>query len=218
MIRAGIFVAILLLAGASAYAKHPDAEKSEARRHYDAGLAHFNLREYPQAIDEFQAAYRLLPDPVFLYNLGQAYRLSNDAEQALYFYRTYIRMAPDSANRGEVDERIATLEKLIADKRNAERPPDHTIAPTDNPNPAQATPATTAAASPATSNEVARSSTPIEPRDRKPVYKRWWFWTIGGVIVAGAAVGLGVGLGMQKSASFNANVGTFGPNAITVRF
>lgn len=29
---------------------------------------------------------------------------------------------------------------------------------------------------------------------RRPVYKRWWFWTIIGTVVAGGAVGLAVGL------------------------
>ena len=53
----------------------------------------------------------------------------------------------------------------------------------------------------------------------QPVYKRWWLWTIVGVVVAGAAVGVGVGVGTQKSASFNANLGTVGPAAQTlVRF
>src|SRR5205807_1400478 len=114
-------VVALLVFATAAEAKPADATKAEARRHYDAGLAHFNLREYPQAIDEFQSAYRILPDPVFLYNLAQAYRLSNAAEQALYFYQTYLRMAPDAANRAEVSDRISTLEKLITEKRNTER-------------------------------------------------------------------------------------------------
>ena len=33
-------------------------------------------------------------DPAFLYNLAQSYRLAGDAEQALHFYRTYLRYVP----------------------------------------------------------------------------------------------------------------------------
>ena len=85
-----------------AHAAPDDSQRAEARRHYEAGLAHFNLREYKQAVDEFQAAYRLRPDPVFLYNLGQSYRLANDPEQALYFYRAYLRTSDNPPNRPEV--------------------------------------------------------------------------------------------------------------------
>jgi iron complex outermembrane receptor protein len=210
-----LLATVLLLATLSAQAKPADHGKPEARKHYDAGLAHFNLREYAQAIEEFQAAYRIVPDPVFLYNLAQSYRLSNDAEQALYFYRTYVRMAPTAPNRPEVDERIATLERLIAEKRNAERPPDHTIAPTETKQPTPPETAVVTPPAPTTTPAVADKSPAAE---RTPVYKRWWLWTVGGVVVAGVAVGLGVGLGVERHASFNANVGTFGPNALQVRF
>ena len=207
----------LLSSATVVYAKPVDATKAEARRHYDAGLAHFNLREYPQAIDEFQAAYRILPDPVFLYNLGQSHRLSDNPEQALYFYQTYLRMAPDAANRTEVEDRIAALEKLITEKHNTARPPDHALPPSDT-RPASAQPTSPTAAVPDT--RAMQSAQPASPphTDRNPVYRRWWFWTITAVVVVGAAVGIGVGVGVQKPASFNANVGTFGPNALTVRF
>jgi hypothetical protein len=31
-----------------------------------------------------------------------------------------------------------------------------------------------------------------------PIYKRWWFWTAIGALVAGGATGLGIGLGMRE--------------------
>lgn len=46
---------------------------------------------------------------------------------------------------------------------------------------------------PATQPEPPESATPLSdapPQDeRPPVYKRWWLWTVVGVVVAGAAVG-----------------------------
>jgi tetratricopeptide (TPR) repeat protein len=172
-----------------------DAQRAEARKDYESGLAHFNLREYKQAAEDFQAAYRLRPDPVFLYNLAQSYRLGNDPEQALYFYRAYLRTSENPQNRAEVEGRIAGLEKLVADKRKLETPPDHALAPKEKSLQPQA-PAIVA-------------TQPPEPR-RTPVYKKWWLWTAVGVVVAGAAVGLGVGLS-AKSATFNASLGTVGP-------
>ena len=34
----------------------------------------------------------------------------------------------------------------------------------------------------------------------KPIYKRWWFWTAVGVLVAGGATALGVTFGIQDKA------------------
>lgn len=202
-------IVLAFLFATTAHAAPDDSQRAEARRHYEAGLAHFNLREYKQAVDEFQAAYRLRPDPVFLYNLGQSYRLGNDPEQALYFYRAYLRTSDDPPNRREVEDRIAVLEKLMADKQKLAAPPDHALSPDAKPQVVEKAPdtqATTAAAAPSSSND----------RGRTPVYKKWWLWTVVGVVVVGAAVGIGVGVSSQKSASFNANVGTVGPGALSV--
>jgi tetratricopeptide (TPR) repeat protein len=208
-----------LIGAAGAHAKPvPDPRVDQARQHYDSGLAHFNLREFKEAIEDFEAGYRLKPDPVFLYNLGQAHRLAQNPEQALYFYRAYLRTSDDPPNRAEVEERIATLEKLIAEKRDLTRPPDHTIPPGEQATPpvekpVQPPPATAVAA------PVAAAPMVAAPPRRTPIYKKWWFWTIiGGVVVAGAVVGIAVGVTQSQNAGFNANLGTVGPNALTVRF
>jgi len=182
-----------------------DAEKGEARKHFQRGMAHFNLQEYAAAIEEFETAYRGYPDPVFLYNLALSYRLSGNAERALYFYRTYLRNNPSAANRDEVERRIADLERLMQDKKSLTTPPNHALPPNDKPPPAAVTPApapapappavaTPPAAAPPATSAVVVSETRTAPPRRRPVYKRWWFWTITGVVVAGAAVGVGVGL------------------------
>lgn len=204
----------ILLVASSAWAGPEDARLAEAKQHYESGLAHFNLQEYKQAIDEFQAAYRLKPDPVFLYNLGQAYRLDQNPERALYFYRAYLRSVPDAANRQEVEDRIASLENLIAQQKSVQTaPPDHTLPPAEKP---------------ATAPEpVAQKKAPIvanveqpvapPPAAKPPIYKRWWLWTIVGVVAAGAAVGIAVGV-TQSGPAFNAGLGTIGPAALGVRY
>jgi tetratricopeptide (TPR) repeat protein len=204
-----VALAVSILAHGAAIANADEgADRAEARRHFESGLAHFNLREYRQAVDDFQAAYRLRPDPVFLYNLAQSFRLANDPEQALYFYRAYLRTSEDAPNRHEVEERIAVLEKLMADKQKMATPPDQTLAPTNKPvSPPSPPPAAAAASSSVPS--------PVEDRGlaRTPVYKKWWLWTVVGVVVVGTAVGVGLGIGLEKPATFNASVGTVGPGA-----
>jgi tetratricopeptide (TPR) repeat protein len=205
--RFTLFFVVAALA-LTADARPADSAKSaQARQHYEAGLAAFNLRDFKVAIAEFEAGYRLKPDPVFLYNLGQAHRLAESHDQALYFYRAYLRTSADPPNRKEVEERIATLEKLLAEKKEAARPPDHTLAPGE-PKPAPAPPP---APAPAPPTQVTSKT------DRKPVYKRWWLWTAVGVGAAAVAVGLGVGLTVGRQTT-SPTLGTFGPGALTVEF
>ena len=203
-----LVVGLLLFLPAAATAK-PDEKAMSAKQHYEAGLASFNLQEYAKAIEEFEAGYRLRPDPVFLYNLGQAYRLSEKPERAIYFYRAFLRGSPNPPNRKEVDERIASLEKLVAEKRNAVTPPYSTLAPQEKPSvvekPAVEKPVVVAITAPTT-----------QPRD-KPIYRRWWLWTAVGVAAVGLGVGLGVGLTVGRSSS-NPTIGTVGPGALSVRF
>jgi tetratricopeptide (TPR) repeat protein len=180
---------LLLLVGAAgvAHAKAEDADKAEARKHFQRGMARYNLTEYREAAIEFQAAYRLHPDPVFLYNLAQSYRLSSQPEEALRFYKTYLRADPKASNRREVESRIQELERQIATapppKMEPVPPPKAGPPPNLTPPPATAEPAPGAGV--ATSKPA-----PARP----PAYQRWWLWTVVGVVVAGAAVGIGVGV------------------------
>ena len=100
-----ILASLIVWLASPAYARpSDDPAVQEIKRHYDSGLAHFNLQEYPQAIEEFEAASRLPPDPVFLYNLAQAHRLAEHHERALYFYRTFLRSSADPRNRRDRPE------------------------------------------------------------------------------------------------------------------
>src|SRR6185312_1826267 len=98
-----------------------DADKlQEAKDHYDRGMAHYELGEFGPAVDEFKAAYALSQAPGLLFNLAQASRLGKDYEQALHFYRTYLRVRPDAANRDDVEKRISELEPIVEKRRRAE--------------------------------------------------------------------------------------------------
>ena len=93
--------------------------------------------------------------------------------------------------------------EAAARENRAKQPPQGTLPPEQTTTPVAA-PAPVAAAP-----EPSRS----EPQ-RTPVYKKWWLWTIVGVVVAaGVGVGLGVGL-TQSSVSYPSASTTAG----TVRF
>jgi len=84
--------------------------EARARALYDEGDRLYNLAEYEQAIERFKEAYKLLPEPLFLYNIAQAYRQKGDCASARTFYRNYLRAAPEAENRAKVEQRIAEME------------------------------------------------------------------------------------------------------------
>lgn len=63
------------------------------------GTQFYNERKYEAAIPLFQAAYTLNPDPLLLYNLGQAHRKLNRNIEALNYFRFFLRASTDSDPR-----------------------------------------------------------------------------------------------------------------------
>jgi hypothetical protein len=94
-----------------------EALSADAKRHYEEGTKAFNLAEFPRAVAEFKAAYNARPDPLLLYNIAQAFRLGADEAQALLFYKSFLRNMPDAPNRKEVEAKIRTLEKVVAEQQ-----------------------------------------------------------------------------------------------------
>ena len=138
-----IAVALLLPAGVLAQTKTPGGvvqtkEKAEAKAHYDQGTVHFNLDEWPQAIEDFKAAYRLYPDAIFLYNIAQCHRKMGDAAEALSFYKKYLRERPDAPNRAEVEKRIDELEATQAAQAKSREAPPAGLTPPNLPGPTPA--------------------------------------------------------------------------------
>ncbi len=107
-------LALVLALGAPLAARADDA--ATAREHYQRGTSYYDLGKYPEAIKEFEAAYEIKNDPALLYNLAQSNRLAGNSEQALHFYRTYLRYVPKAKNRAEIEERITQLDQLVTQK------------------------------------------------------------------------------------------------------
>jgi tetratricopeptide (TPR) repeat protein len=185
-------VFLLLLSGAA------DAREdvAAAREHYKNGTKLFDIGKYLEAAREYEAAYQFKEDPSLLFNIGQSYRLAGEKDAALRAYKSFLRRSPEAGNRAAVQSRIDELQKAIDQEQKAkEGPPDGTARPMTMQDPVVSPPA------------------PRAP-EKVPVYKKWWLWTIvGGVVVAGAAVGLGVGLGTAPK-SFEPTVKDIGPAAL----
>jgi tetratricopeptide (TPR) repeat protein len=103
---------------------------AEAKKHFEEGTKAYNLGEFNRAVTEYRAAYSAKPDPVFLYNIAQAYRLGGDLQQALFFYKSFLRNVPSAPIRKEIEERIAKIEaQMSQQKALATAPPYNTVAP-----------------------------------------------------------------------------------------
>ncbi len=126
---------LLLALVAVASPAFADAADGAARAQelFRKGMAHYNLGELDAAIRDFKEAYELSQAPGLLFNLAQASRLNREPEQAFYFYKSYLRMKPEAANRPDVEARIAELEAQL--RTRAPEPP--AVAGTASPRPAQ---------------------------------------------------------------------------------
>jgi tetratricopeptide (TPR) repeat protein len=111
MLRLPLSLTFLAVVSTMALESHADETDDATHVHARAGALAFNLGHYAEAVVEYEAAYRAVPDPVFLYNVGQAYRLSGNNEKAVIAYKSYLRTAPwDAPNRAQVERHIAELE------------------------------------------------------------------------------------------------------------
>src|SRR5262249_31478490 len=99
-----VLLAIVLVGVAAsssvAYAEGDNTVK--AREHFQRGSRAFALGRFDEAVKEYEAAYELRGDPVFLYNIAQAHRLNHNAEKALFFYKSYLARAPSAPNADDV--------------------------------------------------------------------------------------------------------------------
>src|SRR4029077_12416361 len=88
-----------------------------ARAHARQGLAFYDLNHFQQAYDEYEQAYLIEQDPALLYNMGQCQRKLGNNDEALHFYRTYVRRAPKGPVSIEAEKRIRELEEATARPR-----------------------------------------------------------------------------------------------------
>lgn len=154
----------------------PANAKAQAIEHFQRGKVAFDLGHFEEALRQYETAYRLLPAPKMLFNIGQCHRNLNHYEQALFAFRRYRRELPGAPNVASVDKLLVELKEKLRLHHQAEKERDE-----EKNRQAQK------AAQLATLKAASRR-TPAAP---VPIYKKWWFWTvIGGVALGGGAAGV----------------------------
>jgi hypothetical protein len=112
-------LAVTLPAGAAVAMQLSPQQKQDVRVHYERATRAYDLNKYQEAVDEYQKVYEIDGDPVMLFNIGQAYRLNDQPQESIHFYRRYLQRSPEARNRDDVNRKIVNLEKLIEDRRKA---------------------------------------------------------------------------------------------------
>jgi hypothetical protein len=113
------------------------AQKKDVRRVYEEATAAFGLARYAEAAEKYEQAFALKPDPAFLYNAAQSYRLAGNKVRALELYRNCLRLYPNFANAEDARNHAAALKKQIDDEHasGATPPPPTTRPPAPMPPP-----------------------------------------------------------------------------------
>lgn len=196
---AALLAATVAIAGSGA-ASAQTAEK-RADDLFSKSQKAFADGRYQDAIEALHAAYVYTPRPVFLYSLGQAYRLAHDCKEAVKAYREFINIHPSKAQTTAAEQNIARCAQ--EDPSSVAVEPAPAPAPVVAPEPVQ----------PASHADLAVTQPP--PPKPKPTYKKWWPWTIAGVAVVGVGLGVGLGLGLHHGSDFHTTLPSVGPGSTT---
>jgi hypothetical protein len=183
-----VLVALVALLGRAA---EVHADEAEGKRHWKLGQELYAQKKFLDAAREFEAGYAVAPRPLFLMNIGHAYRRANELAKAKNAYEALLRLQPDLPQRKEVEAYIKAIDDALQAAEMATLDQGARPAP---PPPSPVTPP------PATSPPVAVAPPPtvpvyVEARDTPPesaaeghssIFRKPWFWVITGAVVAGA--------------------------------
>lgn len=133
-----ILVALFFVVSIQAIAGQANADDEateRARNHFVQAQKEYDLGNWDASAREFSWAYELRPDPIFLYNMAQAYRRGGNLQRAVDLYKNYLLKDPKSPQRAEVEQRILRLQKQLDEDRAARigAPAAATPAPTVEP-------------------------------------------------------------------------------------
>jgi tetratricopeptide (TPR) repeat protein len=114
--------------GAAPSARAQESDKERSQKAYEAGRKAYNLGEFDEAVKLWRQGYEVKGDPIFLFNIAQAYRQLKDYQKAIFYYKGYLREQPSATNRADVEAKISELQKLLDASQNATEGPPKGIA------------------------------------------------------------------------------------------
>jgi hypothetical protein len=167
----------------------------EARKHLVLGNKLYGVRSFDEAAAEYKAGAIIEPAPVFDYNLGQCYRLTNRYQEAIWHYERFLsRGRPAGEVLSAVQEFISQM-KAELDKKATKQPPVEAAPPPSSTNSTTAEPSTRP--SERTASAVLQPAAKQSSETSEAWYQDRWGWALTGGGVIGIAVGGGLLLNAQ---------------------
>ena len=177
-------------AAAPAPAAAGDDAMAQAKQHFETGRNAYNAGDYVTAIREFKQAEQLRPSPILDYNIGLANEKLGKRRVAIKYYKRYLELQPNAANKAEVEGKVTALEAAIA----SEPPPaagaqtggtagQPTETASDMPPPDPNAQPGAAQGQPGY-DPYASTAPPGQPVAMKPAKKKSYWWI--GLIIGGA--------------------------------
>jgi tetratricopeptide (TPR) repeat protein len=83
---------------------------AQMRELFEKAQASYDRGEYPQAEEQFLAAYQIKPAPSLLFNAAVAREKQGNRAGAAELFQRYLTESPDARDRAEVQQRIAALQ------------------------------------------------------------------------------------------------------------
>src|SRR5262245_38010267 len=98
-------------AGAAGPDDNPDLEI--AQRRFVKGSEYYAAKSYEKAIEEFEAARRVMPAPEIDFNIARCLDRLERFQEAIVAYERYLGAAKDAADAAEVRERVGVLRTRV---------------------------------------------------------------------------------------------------------
>ena len=206
-----LVVLLLLLAPVpmvQAQSKQDGCLKDTACRDaYYKALKLYDEGKYVEALEGFQSAYSRRQMPWLLLNIGRTLQRLGRAQEAISYYERYKKaeLNIDAATLDRVNKYIEQAKALLESPSGNQQPvPPTGTSPSGTTSSGTGQPTSggdTGTSSPGSGVQptsaqalpqgAVSATTPTE-KTTTPIYKKWWFWTIVGVVVVGG-VAAGVG-------------------------
>ena len=104
----------LAMTAAPIVARADATTQQSAGSHFERGVALYGEADYKAALTEFTRAYELAPNPLVLYNIGQAqFQLRNYAAALTTFERYLTEAGANPPHAQEVQQSVETLKTRV---------------------------------------------------------------------------------------------------------
>ena len=111
----------LLLAGlprvASAQPQPAAADRAEARRNFQSGVAAYARHDWAAALESFQSAYRVAPNPAVRVNIANCLSQLGRVVEALHHFEQFLAESPNAPapQRDEIERHITELRARLGE-------------------------------------------------------------------------------------------------------